>query len=329
MNSGSRLQRLILPILAIFLIGVFGYHLIEGWSLFDSLYMTVITLATIGYGETHVLSDAGRAFTIVLILAGLGVIGYSITELTAFLVEGEMRGLILRKRMDKKIAKLAQHYIVCGIGRTGRYVVEELAHTGRSLVVIDSDPAKIRQSIESEILAIQGDATEDALLIEAGIERAAGLVAALPSDRDNLFVVISARGLNPKLRIIAKVEEISSKAKFLRAGADSIVSANFIGGLRIASELIRPATVNFLDTMLRREDRLRVEDVPVAANSSAVDRSLAELEVGTATGALVLSLKRGDNFLFNPHGDTRIEPLDTLVLMGTPAQVAEAKRLFE
>jgi voltage-gated potassium channel len=230
--------------------GVLGYHYIEGWPLFDSLYMTVITLATVGYSETHPLSLPGRVFTMFLILGGMSIIFYALTEITTFVVEGEMTGIIRRRRMNRQINKLKNHYILCGAGRSGSHVLNELRKTGRNCVVIEKDPEKVRHLMSEQVPVIEGEATEDHVLRTAGIERAAGLVSALPSDKDNLFVVITARGLNPSIRIVSKVEEISARDKFLRSGANTAVSANFIGGMRMASELIRPATVSFLDTML-------------------------------------------------------------------------------
>lgn len=188
----------------ILLIGVIGYHWIEGWSFFDSLYMTVITLATVGYGETHPLSQTGRLFTIFLILGGMGILLYAITEITAFLVEGEMHGFLRRRKMEKNIQRLSDHYIICGGGRSGQYILDELLKTKRDCVVIEKDPVKARILSEKSIPVIEGDATEDSILISAGIDRAQGLASALPTDKDNLFTVITARGLNPKLRIVSK-----------------------------------------------------------------------------------------------------------------------------
>ncbi len=304
--------------------GVLGYHYLEGWSLFDSLYMTVITLATVGYGETHPLTLPGRAFTIFLILGGMSIIFYALTEITTFVVEGEMTGIIRRRRMNRQIGKLKNHYILCGAGRSGSHVLDELRKTGRACVVIEKDPVKVKHLLAEHILVIEGEATEDFVLRSAGIERAVGLVTALPSDKDNLFVVITARGLNPRLRIVSKVEEISARDKFLRSGADTAVSANFIGGMRMASELIRPTTVSFLDTMLYGTPSLRVEEVTVPTDSEYAGVPIARCEPMKSSGVVLVSIKGKDDknqFRFNPPSETLLRGGDTLIIIGDRAQV--------
>jgi voltage-gated potassium channel len=308
--------------------GVLGYHYLEGWSLFDSLYMTVITLATVGYGETHPLTLPGRTFTMFLILGGMSIIFYALTEITTFVVEGEMTGIIRRRRMNRQINKLKNHYILCGVGRSGSHVLNELRKTGRSCVVIEKDPVKVKNLLGEHVLAIEGEATEDFVLRSAGIERATGLVTALPSDKDNLFVVITARELNPSLRIVSKVEEITARAKFLRSGADTAVSANFIGGMRMASELIRPATVSFLDTMLYGTPSLRVEDITIPPSSKYAGVSIARCEPLKSSGVVLVSmLQQGDKkqFRFNPPQETLLHGGDTLIIIGDRSQLEELK----
>jgi voltage-gated potassium channel len=303
--------------------GVLGYHYIEGWSLFDSLYMTVITLATVGYGETHPLTLTGRAFTIFLILGGMSIIFYALTEITTFVVEGEMTGIIRRRRMNRQISKLKNHYILCGAGRSGSHVLDELRKTGRNCVVIEKDPVKVRHLLNEQVPVIEGEATEDHVLKSAGIARAAGLVSALPSDKDNLFVVITARGLNPSLRIVSKVEEIAARDKFLRSGADTAVSANFIGGMRMASELIRPATVSFLDSMLYGTPSLRVDEVIISPASKYVGAALGKCEAVRLSGVVLVSLKDNSKagFRFNPSPETRLKSGDTLIVVGDRTQI--------
>ncbi len=321
MNPLKEALRIVALLGLILLVGVLGYHLIEGWPIFDALYMTVITLATVGYGETHPLSTAGRAFTLLLILGGMGIILYGITELTTFIVEGEMSGILRRRRMHRTINKLSKHYIICGWGNTGYYVLEELFRTRRPAVVVEKDLAKVNKLAEKGIFVVEGDATSDASLVSAGIKRAEGLITTLPTDRDNLFVVITARGLNPTLRIIAKIDEVSSRDKFLRSGASAAISSDFIGGLRMVSEMVRPETTNFLDTMLRESSALRVEDVRVGAQSRYVDKPLGTCDVFAKAGVLVLSVKQGNAFRFNPLPSVVLNAGDTLVMMGSPEQL--------
>jgi voltage-gated potassium channel len=308
--------------------GVLGYHYIEGWPLFDSLYMTVITLATVGYGETHPLTLPGRAFTIFLILGGMSIIFYALTEITTFVVEGEMTGILRRQRMNRQISKLKNHYILCGAGRSGSQVLNELRKTGRNCVVVEKDPAKVKQLLVEHVPVVEGEATEDQILRSAGIDRAAGLVTALPSDKDNLFVVITARGLNSKIRIVSKVDEITAREKFLRSGADTAVSSTFIGGMRMASELIRPATVSFLDKMLYGTPSLRVEEVTVAASSKYVGSALDRCDPLQLSGVVLVSLKDDSKagFRFNPPRDTKLKSGDTLIIIGDRSQVEHLKR---
>lgn len=311
----------------ILLAGVLGYHYLEGWSLFDSIYMTVITLATVGYGETHPLSHGGRIFTIFLILGGMSIIFYALTEITTFVVEGEMTGILRRRRMNREIKKLKNHYILCGAGKSGEHVLHELRKTRRSCVVIERDPEKIRKLLNEGVPVIEGDATEDQILTSAGIDRAAGLVSALPNDKDNLFVVITARGLNPSLRIVAKVEEITSRDKFLRSGADTAVSANFIGGLRMASEMVRPATVTFLDSMLRGNSTLRVEEIAIAASSKQIGTTIGRCDPIHSSGVVLLSLRQAgaEDFKFNPPLDTKLHSGDTIIIVGDQRQVEKLR----
>lgn len=318
----SKALRIVLMLMAILFAGAFGYHLIEGWSFFDALYMTVITLATVGYGETHPLSNAGRAFTIFLILGGIGIITYGVTTVTAFLVEGEMNGYLRRRRMQRTIGKLKGHFIVCGGGKNGRYVIEELRRTKREVVVVERDRERVQTLLEAGVLALEGDATADDTLRAAGIELAAGLVASLPEDRDNLFVVITARGLNPTLRIVAKIDDVRVKDKFVRSGANSAVSASAIGGMRMASELIRPDTVTFLDTMLRDSASFRVEDIPVGP--SHVGREISECDILASAGILVVALKDAGTYSFNPKPNTKLRSGDTLIVIGDPDHVHQA-----
>ncbi|MCU0453467.1 MAG: potassium channel protein [Bacteroidetes bacterium] len=318
----TKALKIVLMLVGILFVGAFGYILIEGWTFFDALYMTVITLATVGFGETHPLSNAGRAFTIFLILGGIGIITYGVTTVTAFLVEGEMNGYLRRRRMQRAIGKLKEHYIVCGGGKNGRYVIEELRRTKRDVVVVERHRDRVQSLLEDGVLALEGDATSDNTLLTAGIERATGLVATLPEDRDNLFVVITARGLNSHLRIVAKIDDVNVRDKFIRSGANSAVSASSIGGMRMASELIRPDTVTFLDTMLRDSANFRVEDIPVGP--SHVGKTIQECHILASAGILVVALKDEGKYSFNPKPTLKLRAGDTLIVIGDPDHVHQA-----
>ncbi|MEW6730596.1 MAG: potassium channel protein [Acidobacteriota bacterium] len=326
----TRLVTATILTIAVFCIGVLGYHLIEGWNLLDSLYMTVITLATIGYGEIHPLSSYGRIFTIMLILSGLGIMGYGLGITATFIVEGELGRLIRRRRMEKKIEKLENHFIVCGIGETGRSVVHEFIKTKTPFVIIESDSHRLDQLREDyDFSFVVGDATKDATLLAAGIERAQGLVSALHNDKDNLFVVLTARALNSRLRIVARVVDVESERKMIAAGANNVVSPNMIGGMRMASIMIRPAVVSFLDIMLSQQDiTLRLEEVRLPSGSKLIGHSLRDADIGRQTGLIVVAIKKhAGQYVYNPRSDTPLEVDDTLIVMGDVEKVRELHKI--
>lgn len=320
-------------IIFIFIAGVAGYMWIEGWCFFDALYMTVITLASVGYGETHELSMHGRIFTIFLIIIGMGSFVYAISMITALIIEGELNGFLRRRNMKAKIDKLYSHYIICGAGSVGRHVIDELFKTNRAFVAIDRDCSQLdRLSYKEHILFLQGDASEDEVLIQAGIRRAAGLVCALPSDKDNLFIVITAKSLNPSIRIVTRAVEDESIPKLRKAGADSIVSANAIGGMRMASEMVRPKVVSFLDKMLRSQDAsLRVEELALGSESTLIGKTLREANINDATGLLVIATNNDQTgeYRHNPKSNYVFKKDDVIIVIGNTEQITECRKKFK
>ena len=320
--------RLVVALLLIVLVvsvGTFGYTLIEGWPPLDSLYMTVITMTTVGYGETRPLSDGGRLFTLLLITTSIGLAGYTVSALAAFIVEGEFARIIRERRMDQRIAKLENHIVVCGAGRTGKHIALELFRTQTPFVVIEHDPTVLAEAIEmiGRIPYLQADATLDETLEIARIEHARGLIAALGEDKDNVYLVLSARAMNANLRIVARVIDESNTGKLKKAGADEIVSPNAIGGLRMASVMLRPTVVSFLDEMLRVPNQtLRVEELHVDRIPNAISKSLGELNISRRTGMLVMAIKpAAGGYRFNPGADTQLCKGDILIVIGTPQQI--------
>lgn len=309
--------------------GVAGYMAIEGWGFEDATFMTIITVAGVGYGEVHPLSSPGRWFTVILIMCGVSVIVYGVSTLTAFIVEGELGDFLRRTKMEKQISRMSGHHILCGAGRVGVCILAELVKTGHEVVVIEQDEEKVKEWRERhpEALVMKGDATNDTVLEAAGIRRAAGLLASLSADKDNLFIVLSARALNPDLRIVARADEESAKDKLLRAGADSVVFPHLIGGMRMASEMVRPNVVSFLDTMLREKDgTLRVEEVRIQERSPLVGTRLGEADLFAKAGALLMAIRHADRrFEFNPPHEHELRAGDTLVVMGDRAQIASLR----
>jgi voltage-gated potassium channel len=302
--------------------GTSGYHLIEGWSLFDSLYMTVITIGTVGYGEVHPLSPAGRVFTMFMILGGIGLFTYGFTAITAIVVEGDLTRAFRRMRMEKRIAQLSGHFVICGAGHTGGVVCGELKKTGRDFVVVDRDAAAILQLEERlgfELLHIVGDGSEDSVLLRAGVMNAAGVFAVLATDQDNAFVVLSAKGLNPKAKVLACQKSLGVREKLLRSGADGVVDPEFIGGLRLASEMIRPVTVGFLDSMLRATDaHFRFDEISVPANSPMVGKPFGEIKGGEGGAPLIVAVVPAGSDLYelNPSVARAVRAGDRLVILG-------------
>ena len=326
----KRFAVIISGIFIVFAAGIGGYMAIEGWPLLDALYMVVITLASVGYGEVQPLSPNGRIFTMFLILGGTGMLVYAVSSFTAFIVEGDLTDVLRRKKMQKRIAALSGHYIICGAGLTGRYCVEELDRTQRQFVVIERDAERVKELVDQGVLCVEGDASHDTTLRRAGIERAAGLVSALATDAENLFVVFTARRLKADLRIVSKAGEKEAEEKLRLAGADGVVSPKSIGGLRMASELIRPTVTGFLDKMLRLQNRtIRVDEIQVAAGSRFAGRSLAEsgLLNQRAFSVVAVTTPDSDSHAFNPPADTVLQTGQTIVVIGEIAAIQEAKGL--
>jgi len=306
-------------------VGTAAYKHIGGEqaTLLDSLYMVVITIATIGYGEIIDLSHSpgGRVFTMFLSFAGIGIMTYIMMSLTAFVVEGELNEAFRRRKMEKRIEKLRDHYIVCGADGVGTHVARELAATHRPYIVVDVDREKIERFHGGDDGPpwVVGDATDNDTLEKAGIGRAQGLFAVTGDDNQNMVISLSARQLNPKIRVVARCEEARNSEKMQRAGADSAVSPTRIGGLRMASEMLRPAVVNFLDVMLRREDlALRIEELAVPA--AMVGRTLATLELQSFRKLLLLAVRTGEGWTYNPPRDHVMQAGETLVFMGSPEE---------
>ena len=314
------------------LMGSSGYYIIfEGHSSFlDCLYMTVISLTTVGYGEVLNITGNPRAqiFTMLLITFGMGIILYSISTMTAMLIEGELTGMLRRRKMENKIKSLVDHYIVCGGGETGFPLAVELVTSKAKVVLIEQDSKTIeRCRLIKGLYHVHGDATDDRNLLAAGIERATGIMICLPSDNDNLYITMTARMLNPTARIISRMTNSQLKAKLLKAGATSVVSPNAIGALRMASEMIRPAAVEFLDNMLRSErGELRIHQIVVNGNSTLVGKSIMKSGLRDDFNLLLLGVQRQEGgFEFRPPSSFILEAGMTLIVLGDIENINRAR----
>ena len=314
-----RLLILWLVPIALVAIGTVGYRTIaEKYSWLDALYMTIITLSTIGYGETHPLEPPGRIFTICLILGGVFTFFYAGSEIIRTVVSGEIAEMLGKQKMERLLATLKDHIIVCGYGRMGRLVCREFDRCQRRFVVIDINEDDLKDFAFTTGIKLVGDATSDAVLKHAGIERAQSLVTVMSSDADNLFTTLSARLLNPKFIIVARVEDMLSEQKLLRAGANRVISPYEIGGTRVAQAVLKPTVADFIELTTRTEHiALQLEEVKVEPASVLVGRNLTDSRLHAEHQLIIVAIKKqSGHMVFNPHARTEIEAGDTLVAIG-------------
>ncbi len=308
----------------VLVVGTTGYMVIEGWVFLDALYMTVITVGTVGFREVAPLSVAGRLFTMALIIVGFGAILFSLGTIIDFMVEGHFTGLLEGRRMQKRIAEAVGHHVVAGLGRVGSTVADEYAARGVPFVVIDCDEAAIARARERGWLWVQGDASEETTLMAAGIERARSLVTALDTDADNLFVTLTARGMKPGLFIVARATTSSAEGKLVRAGADRVITPTEIGGRRMASMVLQPVVSDYLDVVTRGDSvRFKLEEILLGEDDPYVGRSIGESRIREATGAYILAVHAADGVInTKPTPSTVLHVGDKLVAIGTEEQLA-------
>ena len=320
-------------LLVILAVGTTGYSIIGGsrYSIIDCLYMTVITVTTIGYGEIIDLSHnpAGRVFTMFVALSGIGIAAYFLSNVVDFMVEGRLQDAFWRRKMEREISKLKQHYIVCCVEGVGSYIVKELGSTQRPYVIVDNDKAKAERIIGGlrNELFVEGDATDSDILTRAGINEAVGLFAVTGDDNENLVISLTAKTLNSGIKVVAACNDVKNMEKIKKAGADAVVSPSYIGGLRIVSEMVRPTVVSFLDTMMRdKEKNLRIEEISVP--EAFVGRPIKTVDLKKYPDILLLAIKGKEGWIYNPGQDYILKQDDTLIIMTTPGERFELKRIF-
>jgi voltage-gated potassium channel len=318
-------------IIALLFVGTFGYVLFEGWSAFDALYMTVITIATVGFREVHEnMSHSGRIFTMIIIFLGISVGGYTIARISALLIEGKFLDIVKGRKMEKEITGLANHIIVCGYGKIGEEVCRVLAEMGKPFIVIDKDLDKIDRALGEGIIAAVGEATDDDILIKAGIKNAYGLISAVSDDSANVYLVLTARALNDKLRIIARGVDENSRKKMERAGADKVVSPFEIGARRMAALMTSPDILDFIDALAPGTSYgLRLERIELKKSSRLIGKRLDESYIKRDTeGALILGIEKpGQKPQFNPPGATVLQADDVMFAIGNDEQLKQLGKL--
>jgi voltage-gated potassium channel len=318
------LRRFIYPlaaILATVLLGMIGYRELEGWSWFDGLYMTVITLATIGYGETHPLTPAGRAFTIILIVVGVTVFGFLISRLTQAVVETEIAAVLGRRRLFKDISQLKDHYILCGAGRVGGRVIDELKTKGVDYIVIERDEAVAEKLLTRGNLVLIGDATDETVLEGARVRSAKALITTASTDPENVYITLTARGLNPDLYIVTRANDQAAERQLLRAGANKVISPVLIGSHRMAQAALSPAVADFLElTTMTESLDLYFEQVPIARGSLLDGKQIKDSRIRSEHNAMIVAITPLEGeMIFNPNGEQTLRAGDMLIAIGTRA----------
>lgn len=330
MNPNRKLVIASLSLVFIIIIGTIGFYIIEGYSPLDSFAVTIslITTTAIGYGEKLPGTLPGKIFTLTLIITGVSMVAYAFGTIMSLVLEGQIKNIMGRSKMQKKIADLKDHIILCGAGRVGQHVICRLMMEKVPFVVIDKNEETAKKLMDDGVMVINNDATKDEVLQEAGINRAKGLIAALPGDADNVFVTLTSKELNPNIRIVARADLAESKPKLIRAGASKVISPSVIGGRRMAISILKPVSVDFVETLIHKQDvEFEIEEIITADNSPLVGKSLQESKIKQETGTMIIAIKRNEDIITNPGASDIIEKGDLLIAIGTRPQLAKLEQM--
>ena len=326
--SKFRIRDAVIAVFVFLAVGTVSFHFIEGWSLLDSLYVAAQTVTTVGFGDVAPRTQAGRVFAIGFMLVGVGVVLYALTSAVQSIIQSELVAAFGQRRRSRKMSKHKEHFIVCGAGRVGSHLVRDLRRAGETFIVLERDADKVAELANQGISVLVRDATLEESLREAGVQQARGLAACLPDDADNVYVVLIARDLNPKLHIVARAAEEQAESKLVRAGANRVVAPTIIGGHRMAVALTKPAVGDFIDSITASQLDLTFEQIEVEPSSSLRDQKLRDTDIRPELDIVIVAIRRGDGqMLFNPSGDKTIESGDMLIAIGHPDALTKLKSL--
>ncbi len=328
MERKNQINYVIILLVSLILTGTIGYKILLDLSVLDALYMTVITISTVGYAEVGVMDTEAKIFSIFLIFISIGTVGYLFSTIIAYFLEGDLKTAWRRRKMESSISGLRDHYIICGAGETGQNAIKQFKRSNVDFIVIDKDETKVKDLIEDNIYAVQGDATQDFILEKAGIRNAKGLISSLSSDAENVYTVLTARQMNKDLYIVSRAIDKGAAGKLKKAGANNTISPNEIGGTRMASLMLRPNVISFLDVITRAGDViLDLEEVVIFPNSPLIKKSLREAKIPQQTGLVVLAIKESNTVLLslNPSSDEVLKVGDSMIVLGREDQVALLK----
>lgn len=329
MERLNNLYIAVILLILILIIGTGGYIYYEQWTILEAFYMTVVTISTVGFGEVHPLSETGRLFTSFLIVSGTGILAYTLGSLVQFMIEGKFKELIGFKKMKQKIEKLSNHYIICGFGRIGEFITNEFRANDLPFVIVEQNQEVCDRLYKDGYMFVQGDATIDATLEDAGILNARGIITAVTSDTDNVYITLTARGLNPNLYILARSGEDSTEKKLLRAGASKVISPYTIGASRMAQAVLRPSVVDFIDIATGYHHlELQIEEIRVRKSSNLAGKTLQDSAIRSTYNIIIVAIrkKEASDMTFNPAAVTTIEGGDTLIILGEPEEIKKLEQ---
>ncbi|AEF96687.1 potassium channel family protein [Methanotorris igneus] len=330
MDTLNKIKLGMVTIGALILFASIGFMFLEGWDFFTALYVSIVTISTVGYGDYTPTTHWGKALVMVYIVTGVGAVAYTFGSIAEFFMEGHFKKVARMRKMEKNLKKLKGHFIICGYGKLGKVVAEKFKNAKVPFVVIDSDEKMLEEEAEKDpdLIYVVGDATSDDVLIKAGIERARGLISVVNTNAENVFITLSAKRLNPNIYVVAKAEDGSAVDKLLKAGADRVVSPNVIGGSRIAEIALKPEVLDFVSTIMDDSYDMEIEKFCVCEGSEICGKSLYESQIRSKTGVTILAVKKGNDLIINPSPDVVVDKGDEIYAFGTKEQLEKLEKIL-